>query len=73
MSRMVGIGVRKGITSFAFCNFLLLLPNCVHAQLFTFPKSDLIDYTAHNPFDRLPDGRPKAPDNLIERARGLSS
>jgi 4-hydroxy-4-methyl-2-oxoglutarate aldolase len=73
MSRMVGIGVRKGITSFAFCNFLLLLPNCVHAQLFTFPKSDLIDYTAHNPFDRLPDGRPKVPDNLIERARGLSS
>jgi regulator of RNase E activity RraA len=49
------------------------LPNCVHAQLFTFPKPDLIDYTAQNPFDRLPDGRPKVPDNLIERARGLSS
>jgi regulator of RNase E activity RraA len=70
---MVGIGVSKGIKSFALCILALLLPNCVHAQLFTFPKPDLIDYTAQNPFDRLPDGRPKVPDNLIERARGLSS
>src|SRR5262252_6157249 len=43
------------------------------AQLISFPKQELIDYTAGNPFDRLPDGRPKVPDNLIERARGLSS
>ena len=43
------------------------------AQLISFPKPELIDYTAHNPFDRLPDGRPKVPDNLIERAKGLSS
>jgi 4-hydroxy-4-methyl-2-oxoglutarate aldolase len=73
MTRMVGIVVSKGITSFVLCILALLLPNCVHAQLFTFPKPDLIDYTAQNPFDRLPDGRPKVPDNLIERARGLSS
>lgn len=73
MTRMVGIGVSKGIIPFAVCVLLLLLPNCVHAQLFTFPKPDLIDYTAQNPFDRFPDGRPKIPDNLIERARGLSS
>jgi len=32
-----------------------------------------MDYTAANPFDRLPDGRPKVPDDLIERARDLSS
>jgi regulator of RNase E activity RraA len=43
------------------------------AQLFTFPKQQLIDYTAQNPFDRLPDGRPKVPDALIDRARDLSS
>ena len=43
------------------------------AQLISFPKQVLIDYTASNPFDRLPDGRPKVPDNLIERAKGLSS
>jgi regulator of RNase E activity RraA len=43
------------------------------AQLISFPKQELIDYTARSPFDRLPDGRPKVPDNLIERAKGLSS
>lgn len=43
------------------------------AQLITFSKQQLIDYTAQNPFERFPDGRPKIPDNLIERARGLSS
>ena len=43
------------------------------AQLMTFSKQQLIDYTAQNPFDRLLDGRPKVPDELIERARGLSS
>lgn len=43
------------------------------AQLITFSKQELIDYTSQNPFDRFPDGRPKVPDNLIERARDLSS
>jgi 4-hydroxy-4-methyl-2-oxoglutarate aldolase len=42
-------------------------------QLFSFPKQELINYTAQNPFDRFPDGRPKVPEDLIERARGLSS
>ena len=43
------------------------------AQLLSFPQQELIDYTSPNPFERLPDGRPKVPDQLIERARGLSS
>lgn len=43
------------------------------AQMINFSKQQLIEYTAQNPFDRLPDGRPKVPDSLIERARGLSS
>jgi len=43
------------------------------AQLISFPKQDLTDYTAQNPFSRLADGRPKVPDDLIERARELSS
>jgi len=48
-------------------------PPASYAQLVTFSKQDLIDYTAQNPFDRLPDGRPKVPDDMIERARGLSA
>jgi len=43
------------------------------AQMNSFSKQELIDYTAKNPFDRLPDGRPKVPDALMERARDLSS
>lgn len=50
-----------------------LLVSCAQAQLFTFSKQELIDYTAKSPFERLPDGRPKVPDSMMERARGLSS
>lgn len=55
------------------CIIVLFVPSPVSAQLFTFPRQDLVDYTAQSPFDRLPDGRPKVPDDLIARARGLSS
>jgi 4-hydroxy-4-methyl-2-oxoglutarate aldolase len=51
----------------------ILTPVLSHAQLFTLPKDQMIEYTAQNPFDRFPDGRPRVPDALIERARGLSS
>ena len=53
--------------------FVALLSTYSYAQLFTFPRQELIDYTANSPFDRLPDGRPKVPDAMIERARDLSS
>jgi 4-hydroxy-4-methyl-2-oxoglutarate aldolase len=51
----------------------MLTPALSSAQLFTLTKDQLIEYTAQNPFDRFPDGRPRVPDALIERARGLSS
>jgi len=54
---------------------VLILATAINgaAQLIQFSKQDLVDYTAQNPFGRLPDGRPKVPDDLIDRARGLSS
>src|SRR5262245_57683143 len=52
---------------------IVLLAGSVQGQLFTFAKQELVDYTAKAPFDRLPDGRPRVPDTLIERARGLSA
>jgi 4-hydroxy-4-methyl-2-oxoglutarate aldolase len=51
----------------------LLAPSLSHAQVFTLTKEQLIELSAQNPFERFPDGRPKVPDDLIERARGLSS
>jgi 4-hydroxy-4-methyl-2-oxoglutarate aldolase len=50
-----------------------LSPGLLHGQLFQFPKQELMEYTSQNPFERMPDGRPKVPDDLIERARGMSS
>src|SRR5882724_5346200 len=52
---------------------VLFVPGFASAQVISFSKQELTDYTAQNPFDRLRDGRPKVPDELIERARGLSS
>jgi len=43
------------------------------AQLVTFSKQDLVDYSAQSPFERFPDGRPKVPENLLLQARELSS
>ena len=54
------------------CVFALLAPVFTQAQLISFPKQDLVDYTAQDPFDRLPDGRPKVPNDLLERARELA-
>lgn len=57
----------------AAVSMALFFPASAAAQLVTFSKQNLIDYTSANPFDRFPDGRPKIPDALIERARDLSS
>jgi regulator of RNase E activity RraA len=51
----------------------VMMPVLSHAQLFTLTKDQMIEYTAQSPFERFADGRPKVPDALIERARGLSS
>jgi regulator of RNase E activity RraA len=51
----------------------LALPAISNAQIFTLSKEQMLEYTAQNPFERFPDGRPKVPDGLIDRARGLSA
>jgi 4-hydroxy-4-methyl-2-oxoglutarate aldolase len=68
--RIVRLSIVLWVCGFALA---MILSPAAAAQLLTLSKQDLIDYTAQNPFGRLPDGRPKVPDNLIERARALSS
>ena len=51
----------------------IAVPAMTHAQIFSLSREQMIEYTTQNPFDRFPDGRPKVPDGLIERARGLSA
>jgi 4-hydroxy-4-methyl-2-oxoglutarate aldolase len=74
----MAIACRRGSVRMGFIvtfTFLvgLFIPALCNAQLMTFSKQDLIDYTAANPFDRLPDGRPKVPDDLLKRAKDLSA
>lgn len=67
--------IRRGSAICALCllGSALILPSAARAQLITFSKQDLVDYTAKEPFERFSDGRPKVPDNLLERARDLNS
>ena len=44
-----------------------------HAQIFKFTREEMIKYTANNPFERFEDGRPKAPDALLEKCKDLSA
>src|SRR5450432_2695170 len=43
------------------------------AQVFKLSPEQMIQYTARNPFERFPDGRPKVPDSILERVKGLSA
>jgi 4-hydroxy-4-methyl-2-oxoglutarate aldolase len=43
------------------------------AQVFTFTREQMIKYTAKNPFERFEDGRPKVPDSLLEKVKGLTA
>ncbi|MBS1871866.1 MAG: dimethylmenaquinone methyltransferase [Acidobacteria bacterium] len=52
---------------------MLLVSAPARAQLFTLTKEQLVELTPQNPFGRFPDGRPKVPDELLERAKGLSA
>ncbi len=57
---------------FAFWASCLLVPAAT-AQLFTFTREQMIQYTAKNPYPRFPDGRPRVPDELLEQFRQLDS
>jgi 4-hydroxy-4-methyl-2-oxoglutarate aldolase len=41
------------------------------AQVFSFTREQMIQFTAKNPFERFPDGRPKVPDALLEKLKSV--
>lgn len=51
---------------------LMSLTLGLQAQIFTLSRDQVMKYTADNPYDRFPDGRPKVPDALLEKCKGLS-
>jgi regulator of RNase E activity RraA len=56
-----------------FLNLILLCPIVAPAQVFTFTHEEMLRYTARNPFERFEDGRPKVPDAILEKVKGLSA
>jgi 4-hydroxy-4-methyl-2-oxoglutarate aldolase len=50
---------------------VITVPSC-RAQTLKLSKDEMIALTAQNPFERFPDGRPKIPGALLDRARGMS-
>jgi regulator of RNase E activity RraA len=52
-----------------------LLAACVPlaAQIFSLTREQLTQYTSQNPFERFADGRPKVPDALLDKVRGLTA
>src|SRR4051794_24238081 len=66
--------IKRTILSFAACCAIAAFCGApAHAQLYTLTKDQLIELTSQSKFDRFPDGRPKVPDALLERARGMSA
>lgn len=52
---------------------LVIAVAMAQAQVFTFTREQMIKYTAQNPFERFEDGRPKVPDAVLEKVKGLSA
>ncbi|MBI4474481.1 MAG: dimethylmenaquinone methyltransferase [Acidobacteria bacterium] len=52
---------------------IAMLAGEASAQVFTFTREQMIRYTAKNPFERFEDGRPKVPDRLLEKVKGLTA
>lgn len=51
----------------------LLVPAYAQGQVFTWTPEQMVKYTAQNPYERFPDGRPKVPDAVLEKVKGLSA
>ena len=65
---------KYGLTTLAAAGFFVsaLAPVPAKAQLWTWSKDQMIEYTKAWTGDRFADGRPKVPAALLERAKGLS-
>jgi 4-hydroxy-4-methyl-2-oxoglutarate aldolase len=50
-----------------------LVPASSQAQVFTWTREQMVQFTAQNPYERFPDGRPKVPDAVLDKVRGLSA
>ena len=59
------------LVTVVFAGLFVLAP--AWGQVFTMTRDQLIKYTAKNPYERFPDGRPKVPEALLEKFKDMSS
>jgi regulator of RNase E activity RraA len=43
------------------------------AQMNNLSREEMVRYTAQNPYERFPDGRPKVPDTVLQQLKDMSS
>ena len=64
----------SGICAWVLAGLAFLLSRAdAGAQVFTLSHEQMVKYTAQNPYDRFPDGRPKVPDALLSQLQDMSS
>jgi len=68
--RATSLEVKIMLPKYKLAAALLLTGVCAQAQ-FVLTREQMIAYTAQNPYERFPDGRPKVPDALLEKVKGL--
>src|SRR5947209_3123474 len=73
MKFRVPVFARRRTAAPALACLLSLGPCIAHAQILQFSRDQIIEYTKTNPFDRLPDGRPKVPDDLLKKLASVSA
>jgi len=57
----------------AVCVLALFVAVDARGQINNLTREEMIKYTAQNPYDRFPDGRPKIPDSVLEMYKTMSS
>ena len=67
-----GIRGSRYFTLAAACSLASLLAPLAQAQLWTWTKDQMLEYTKAWTGDRFPDGRPKVPDQWLQRAKDMS-
>jgi 4-hydroxy-4-methyl-2-oxoglutarate aldolase len=66
------MNIRFARLALGACAAAMLVPTPSHAQLWTWTKEQMMEYTKAWTGDRFPDGRPKVPDSMLEKAKGFS-
>src|SRR6266498_997496 len=62
---------RKVLSKILFA--VLAMGPAASGQINALARDRLIKYTAQNPYERFPDGRPKVPDALLDKVREMSA